>query len=74
LLHVDQRKPIQNKVYTGQKSGRLPTCCEDVASVDVLDALACLGLKLMPDSEGNSSNGYTSSHKSAIRSAKAEFD
>lgn len=47
---------------------------EDITAIEVLDALACAGLKLMPDREGVSSHEYMGAHKSVIRSAKAELN
>ena len=47
---------------------------EEVTAIDILDALASVGLKLMPDSEGSSSHEYLGAHKSVIRSAKADLN
>ena len=47
---------------------------EEIAAIDILDALASVGLKLMPDAEGASSHEYLSAHKSVIRSAKADLN
>ena len=40
--------------------------------MDLLDALASVGLKLVPDLEGMSSHEYMGAHKYVIRSAKAD--
>lgn len=45
---------------------------EDISAIDILDALASIGLKLMPDADGVSSHEYMGAHKSVIRSAKAD--
>ena len=47
---------------------------EDIDAVDILDALATIGLKLMPDTDGLSSHEYMSAHKSVIRSPKADLN
>jgi hypothetical protein len=47
---------------------------EDIDAVDILDALAIIGLKLMPDTDGLSSHEYMSAHKSVIRSPKADLN
>ena len=47
---------------------------EDVTAMDLLDCLAIIGLKLMPDTEGVSSHEYLSAHKSVIRSPKADLN
>lgn len=47
---------------------------EDIDAVDILDALACIGLKLMPDTDGLSSHEYMGAHKSVIRSPKADLN
>ena len=47
---------------------------EDITAIDLLDALASVGLKLMPDMEGTSSHEYLGAHKSVIRSAKADLN
>lgn len=47
---------------------------EDITALDLLDALASVGLKLVPDLEGASSHEYMSAHKSVIRSPKAELN
>jgi len=47
---------------------------EDITAIDILDALASVGLKLMPDAEGTSSHEYLGAHKSVIRSAKADLN
>lgn len=47
---------------------------EDITAIDVLDALASVGLKLVPDTEGISSHEYMSAHKSVIRSSKADLN
>lgn len=43
---------------------------EDITAIDLLDALASVGLKLVPDTEGISSREYMGAHKSVIRSPK----
>jgi hypothetical protein len=45
---------------------------QDITAMDLLDALASVGLKLVPDLEGMSSHEYMGAHKSVIRSAKAD--
>ncbi len=45
---------------------------EDITAIDILDALASVGLKLMPDADGVSSHEYMGAHKSVIRSTKAD--
>ena len=45
---------------------------EDIAAIEILDALASVGLKLVPDAEGISSHEYMGAHKSVIRSPKAD--
>lgn len=45
---------------------------EDISAMDLLDALASVGLKLVPDAEGISSHEYMGAHKSMIRSPKAD--
>jgi len=47
---------------------------EEISAIDILDALAIIGLKLMPDMEGASSQEYMDAHKSVIRSAKADLN
>lgn len=47
---------------------------EEVTAIDILDALASVGLKLVPDAEGVSSHEYLGAHKSVIRSAKADLN
>lgn len=47
---------------------------EDINAMDILDALATIGLKLMPDTEGVSSHEYMGAHKSVIRSPKADLN
>ena len=47
---------------------------EDVTAMDLLDCLAIIGLKLMPDTEGVTSHEYLSAHKSVIRSPKADLN
>lgn len=47
---------------------------EEITAIDILDALASVGLKLMPDMEGDSSQEYMDAHKSVIRSAKADLN
>ncbi|MBS2033870.1 hypothetical protein JST97_02730 [bacterium] len=47
---------------------------EEITAIDLLDALASIGLKLMPDSEGLSSHEYIGAHKSVIRSEKADLN
>ena len=47
---------------------------EDISAIDLLDALATIGLKLMPDTEGVSSHEYMGAHKSVIRSPKADLN
>ncbi|MFN8613910.1 MAG: hypothetical protein U0931_40630 [Vulcanimicrobiota bacterium] len=47
---------------------------EDISAIDLLDALASVGLKLMPDNEGVTSHEYMGAHKSVIRSPKAELN
>ncbi|MFN8607177.1 MAG: hypothetical protein U0931_06575 [Vulcanimicrobiota bacterium] len=47
---------------------------EDIDAVDILDALAIIGLKLMPDTDGLSSHEYMSAHKSVVRSPKADLN
>ena len=47
---------------------------EDITAIDILDALASVGLKLMPDTEGASSHEYLGAHKSVILSAKADLN
>ena len=47
---------------------------EDIDAVDILDALAIIGLKLVPDTDGLSSHEYMSAHKSVIRSPKADLN
>ena len=47
---------------------------EEITAMDILDALAIIGLKLMPDLEGTSSHEYMSAHKSVIRSPKADLN
>lgn len=44
---------------------------EDISALDLLDALATIGLKLVPDTEGLSSHEYMGAHRSVIRSPKA---
>ncbi|MBT9588715.1 hypothetical protein IV102_35600 [bacterium] len=39
---------------------------EEITTIDILDALAIVGLKLMPDMKGASSHEYMSAHKSVI--------
>jgi len=45
---------------------------EDITAMDLLDALASLGLKLVPDTEGVTSHEYMGAHKYLIRSPKAD--
>ena len=47
---------------------------DEITAIDILDALASVGLKLMPDEEGVSSHEYMGAHKSVIRSAKADLN
>ena len=47
---------------------------EEITAIDILDALASVGLKLVPDAEGVSSHEYLGAHKSVIRSAKADLN
>lgn len=47
---------------------------EDINAMDILDALAIIGLKMMPDTDGLSSHEYMSAHKSVIRSPKADLN
>ena len=47
---------------------------EDIDAVDILDALASIGLKLMPDTDGLSSHEYMGAHKSVLRSPKADLN
>lgn len=47
---------------------------EDIAAIDILDALASIGLKLIPDADGLSSHEYMGAHKSVIRSPKADLN
>ena len=47
---------------------------EDISALDLLDALATIGLKLAPDTEGLSSHEYMGAHKSVIRSPKADLN
>ncbi|MCW5870162.1 MAG: hypothetical protein KIS61_23100 [Candidatus Eremiobacteraeota bacterium] len=47
---------------------------EEIAAIDLLDALASVGLKLIPDEEGVSSHEYFGAHKSVIRSPKADLN
>jgi len=47
---------------------------EDITAIDILDALAIIGLKLMPDTDGLSSHEYMGAHKSVIRSPKADLN
>ena len=47
---------------------------EDITAIDLLDALATIGLKLMPDAEGVRSHEYMGAHKSVIRSPKADLN
>lgn len=47
---------------------------DEITAIDILDALASVGLKLMPDGEGVSSHEYMGAHKSVIRSAKADLN
>jgi hypothetical protein len=47
---------------------------DEITAIEILDALACAGLKLMPDKEGVSSQEYIRGHKSVIRSAKADLN
>lgn len=37
---------------------------EDITAIDILDALASIGMKLVPDMDGLSSHEYMSAHKS----------
>lgn len=46
---------------------------EDITAIYILDALAIIGLKLVPDTDGLSSHEYMSAHKSVIRSPKADL-
>ena len=45
---------------------------DEITAIDILDALASIGLKLMPDADGVSSHEYMGAHKSVIRSTKAD--
>lgn len=45
---------------------------DDIRGMDILDALASIGMKLVPDDEGLASREYLGVHKSAARSAKAD--
>jgi len=47
---------------------------EEISAIDILDALASVGLKLMPDMDATSSYEYLSAHKSVIRSPKADLN
>ena len=47
---------------------------EDITAIDILDALARIGLKLVPDTDGISSHEYIGAHKSVIRSPKADLN
>ena len=47
---------------------------EEIPAIDILDALAIIGMKLMPDTGGANSHEYMSAHKSVIRSAKADMN
>lgn len=47
---------------------------DDISALDLLDALASVGLKLVPDNEGLSSHDYMGAHKSVIRSPKADLN
>ena len=47
---------------------------EEISAMDILDALASIGLKLMPDMEGTSSHEYMCAHKSVVRSPKADLN
>lgn len=47
---------------------------DDITAIDILDALASVGLKLVPDAEGVSSHEYLGAHKSVIRSPKADLN
>ncbi|MCW5867439.1 MAG: hypothetical protein KIS61_09260 [Candidatus Eremiobacteraeota bacterium] len=47
---------------------------EDITAMDILDALASVGLKLIPDTDGISSHEYMGAHKSVIRSPKADLN
>ena len=47
---------------------------EDIDAVDIVDALATIGLKLMPDTDGLSSHEYMGAHKSVLRSPKADLN
>ena len=47
---------------------------EGIAAIELLDALASVGLKLVPDAEGVSSHEYMGAHKSVIRSQKADLN
>lgn len=45
---------------------------EDICGMDILDALASLGMKLEPDDKGLASLEYFGVHKAAARAAKAD--
>lgn len=47
---------------------------DEITAIEILDALACAGLKLMPDKEGVSSHEYIAGHRSVIRFAKADLN
>ncbi len=47
---------------------------DEITAIDILDALAGVGLKLVADQEGVSSHEYLGAHKSVIRSAKADLN
>ena len=47
---------------------------DEITGIEILDALACSGLKLIPDKEGVSSREYIGAHKSVLRSAKADLN
>lgn len=47
---------------------------DEITAMDLLDALACIGLKLVPDTDGLSSHEYITGHRSVIRSPKADLN
>lgn len=44
---------------------------DDIRGMDILDALASIGMKLVPDDEGLAGEEYFGLHNAAARSAKA---
>ena len=44
---------------------------DDIRGMDILDALASIGMKLVPDDDGLAGEEYFGMHNAAARSAKA---